>query len=313
MNKKKYATIQIDVDGLWVIFQHFGLTLHKEEDILYNSALPRFLELFKAYNIKATFFVVGRDLYVPARVAFLQQAIEDGHEIANHTMTHTEGFSYKTKDEKIEEIATAEKLIESVLGKRPRGFRTPSNDVDEETLRILEDRGYLYDSSLMPTFYGPLLKRIKFAKLKIKRKDNYLGKWHYGLSPLTPYHPSPTGIHKKGSMNIIEVPITTIPFLRFPFHTSFVMATQSFGCGTFLFDFGFFLLKLCNIPYNFVFHTNELSDPIFHADLSRQFGLHLSLKTKQTLCEHVLSKVTQHYTCITTHELIESYTRTTKL
>jgi len=309
MKRNKFATIQIDVDGLWVIFQHFGIEKYNQDDILYNIAVPRFLDLFDSYKLKATLFVVGHDLLDPTRAAFLKQAVRRGHEIANHSMSHAEGFSFKSRNDKIKEIAEAEKIIESTLGVRPYGFRTPSNDVDEETLDILESRGYLYDSSVIPTFWGPLLKRIKFAKLKVDRTDNYLGKWHYGLCPLSPYHPSPKALHKKGSMKLWEVPITTMPLFRFPFHTSFVMATMHFGLNTFLFDLGYFLLQLFDVPYNFVFHTNELADPIENDQLKRQFGLSIPIKKKKALCHHVLAKIAKNYSFITTQKLVEHYSK----
>ncbi|MBU1864212.1 MAG: polysaccharide deacetylase family protein [Candidatus Omnitrophica bacterium] len=308
---KKLATIQIDVDGLWVIFQHFGYQKHTTSDILYESALPRFLDLFGQYDIKATFFVVGRDLLVPARISLLKEAVRRGHEIANHTMNHTEGFSYLPAHKKKGEIEEAEKVIESTLGVKPVGFRTPSNDVDEETLKILEDRGYVYDSSLMPTYYGPILKRLKFSSLSIPRKDNYLGKWHYGFSPLHPYNPSYTSLHRRGTMKLLEIPITTMPYLRLPFHASFVFAAASLGLKSLLFDIGFFLLTRSKLGvYNFVFHTNELSDQIFDIKIKRQFGLNLPLSQKQELCSHVLQKITRNFQCVTTKEYVKKFHRT---
>lgn len=89
---KKSGTVQIDVDGLWVIFQHFGFDYEDTQDKMYESAMLRFLDLFDEYGIKATLFVVGQDLFSPAKVGLLKKAVQKGHEIANHTMTYAEGF-----------------------------------------------------------------------------------------------------------------------------------------------------------------------------------------------------------------------------
>lgn len=305
---KKIGVIQIDVDGLWVIFQHFGFDYHETQDIMYESALPSFLDLLDAFNVKATLFVVGRDLLSPSKVNLLRKAVKKGHEIANHTMNHTEGFSFLPFNKKKQEIEDAECIIQDKLCVVTKGFRTPSNDVDNNVLRILEDRGYVYDSSLLPTYYGPLLKRLKFSSLKISRKDHYLGKPLYGLSPLIPYHPSYEAIWKKGKMKIIEVPITTMPWLRFPFHTSFTFAGYQLGLGFMLFKIGYALLSMTKLPLNFVFHTNELSEPIYEDKIKRQLGLNLSLETKQKICKYILSTIKRDFNIISTLEYSRLFT-----
>lgn len=309
---KRIGTIQIDTDGLWVIFQHFGLDYRKPQDTMYESSLPRFLQLFDAFGIKATFFVVGKDLFSAPKVELLKEVLKNGHEIANHSMTHREGFSFLSFNEKKQEIEDAEHIIQDKLGVTPKGFRTPSNDVDSEVLKILEDRGYLYDSSLMPTFYGPLIKRLKFGSLEIPRRDHYLGRFQYGLSPLTPYHPSSERIWRKGTMKIIEVPITTMPVLRFPFHASFTFAAYHFGFGCSLFNMGYALLSLTPLPLNFVFHTNELSDPIYESAIKRQYGLNLPLAVKEKICNQILASIKKNFVLIPTADYVRNLSKDEK-
>lgn len=299
---KKFCTVQIDTDGLWVIFQHFGHNYNNIQDIMYESSIPRFLDLFDNYKIKATFFVVGKDLLYPSRKKLLKDIVKRGHEIANHTMNHAEGFSFLPFDKKLKEIEEAERIIKDELGIVTKGFRTPSNDVDIDVLRILENKGYIYDSSLLPTYCAPLIKSIKFASLKIPQKNHYLGKFSHGLAPLSPYHPSNEAIWKKGAMKIIEVPITTMPLLRLPFHASFTFAAYHLGLGSTLFTIGYNLLKLTSLPLNTVFHTNELSDPIYDYAIRRQFGLNLPLKIKQKICNYILQAVTKDFKIITSLE-----------
>jgi len=300
--KKRLATVQIDVDGTWVVFQHFGYKYQAPQDIMYESALPRFLDLFDAYGVKATLFTVGRDLLFAPRVRLLQEAVKRGHEIANHTMNHAEGFSFLSRQQKEKEIADADAAIRDTLGVIPRGFRTPSNDVDSDTLKILQENGYLYDSSLLPIYYSWLIKRIKFASLNIQRKDHYLGRAVYGLAPLAPYHPSENAVWRKGKMRIIEVPITTMPFFRIPFHVSFTLALYELGWGTALFDAGYALLNITGLPLNIVFHTNELSDSVRDPRIRRQLGLNVPLVQKEKVCRRVLSMVRRDFHCVTTYE-----------
>lgn len=299
---KKTGVIQIDTDGLWVIFQHFCLNSDLKTDILYESAIPRFLDLFDSYNLKATFFVVGQDLLYPERLKLLKEVLSRGHEIANHTMTHREGFSFLSYQEKLQEIRDAQSIIQDKLGITTRGFRAPSNDLDSDTLKILENEGYAYDSSLMPTYYGPLLKKIKFSGLKMTRQDHYLGRCVYGFAPLKPYHPDPDKLWKKGNLRLLEIPITTMPWIRLPFHASFTFALYQMGLGSALFDLGYALLKMTSLPLNFVFHTNELSTPITDQRIQRQYGLSLSLAKKYKICNHILGLIRDDFKVITSLE-----------
>ncbi len=299
---KKTGVIQIDADGLWVIFQHFCLGYGLKTDILYESAIPRFLDLFDSYNLKATFFVVGQDLLYPERLKLLKEVARRGHEIANHTMTHKEGFSFLSYQEKLREIQDAHSIIQEKLGITARGFRTPSNDLDCDVLKILENKGYAYDASLMPTYYGPLLKKIKFSGLKITRKNHYLGRFVYGFSPLKPYHPNPDKLWKKGNLKLLEIPITTMPWIRMPFHASFTFALYQMGFGCALFNLGYALLKMTSLPLNFVFHTNELSDPIAEKRIKKQYGLSLSLDKKYKICNHMLKAIRNDFNIITSLE-----------
>jgi hypothetical protein len=294
---KPPACIQIDTDGLWVIFRHFGIPYEREDDPVFETAVPRFLELFDEFGIKAAFFAVGSDLRFPARAALLGECVRRGHEIANHSMNHREGFSFLSREEKLREIAEAETAIETSLGVKPLGFRAPSNDVDAETLSILDQRGYLYDSSLLPTFYGPLLSSLKFARMKLAPR-HYLGRPVYGFAPRTPYNPDTGRIWKRGAMRIRELPITTMPLLRFPFHASFTLAASRFGLGMGLFRTGYALHAATRAPLNFVFHTNELCDPFYDRSIRRQFGLSLPLDRKIRLCKNILEKITRDFTVI---------------
>jgi hypothetical protein len=103
-------------------------------------------------------------------------------------------------------------------------------------------------------------------------------------------------------MKILEIPITTMPWLRFPFHTSFTFAAYQLGLGYALFDFGYWLLRKTSLPLNFVFHTNELSVPIDDERIARQLGLALPLEDKFKICRHVMDKISADFNFSTTIE-----------
>lgn len=108
--------------------------------------MPRILEILKQEDIKATF-------YVPAVVALLypqeqRRVIGEGHEIGIHGWIHELNSVLPYESERDLMFRSAD-VLEKICGIRPVGLRTPSWDFSPNTLRIEQELGLLYDSSLM--------------------------------------------------------------------------------------------------------------------------------------------------------------------
>ena len=79
------------------------------------------LDILAKYEIKATFFVIGKN--AEAYPGPLQRACKEGHEIENHSFDHkTAG---KSPLELRESIEATSSIIEGLTGRRPRFFRSP--------------------------------------------------------------------------------------------------------------------------------------------------------------------------------------------
>jgi peptidoglycan/xylan/chitin deacetylase (PgdA/CDA1 family) len=78
------------------------------------------IDLLAANGARATFFVCG--VAIEGREDILRRCAAEGHEVANHTHTHTEllGLDRATIAAELEAASSA---IESVLGTRPLHFR----------------------------------------------------------------------------------------------------------------------------------------------------------------------------------------------
>ena len=89
------------------------------------------LEELKKYNAKATFFCIGKNVL---EYPFIyEQIIDEGHQVANHTYNHLNGW--KTNDEEyINNVMAAKKLIDSNL------FRPPYGKATRFQLKLLTER-----------------------------------------------------------------------------------------------------------------------------------------------------------------------------
>src|SRR4051794_32973555 len=108
-------------------------------------AMPLILEVLGRHEVKATFFVVGRNVELyPDRV---EAILKGGHEVAVHGYTHTPPARL-SPDAEEEELVKARALLKQAGG-AVVGYRSPSWDVSPVTLQLLQKHGFLYSSQFM--------------------------------------------------------------------------------------------------------------------------------------------------------------------
>lgn len=77
-----------------------------------------------------------------------QRASEMGHEIGNHTHSHSFGGSF-SKEDWLKEINRCNDILPEITGeKRVRGFRTPYLDFNKNTFNAVKEAGFEYDCSI---------------------------------------------------------------------------------------------------------------------------------------------------------------------
>ncbi len=106
----------------------------------------RVLDLMDKYGLKCTFFVSGvtAERY-PESVKAMR---ERGHDIAGHAYAHEEQHLFSRADEK-EIILKTIDAIEKISGARPLGWRCPKVLMSENTLDLLAECDFVYDSDFL--------------------------------------------------------------------------------------------------------------------------------------------------------------------
>lgn len=108
--------------------------------------VPRILDLLERRGVRSTFFVPG---YTAHRYpGVVRDIVAAGHEVAHHGYLHEtlQGVDEKTEAGYLDRGLAA---LEEVAGVRPSGYRAPMWEPSWATPRLLAERGFLYDSSLM--------------------------------------------------------------------------------------------------------------------------------------------------------------------
>ena len=108
------------------------------------------LDILEAYQIKATFFVVSRDMTESGSEA-LRRAANSGHVIGMHSDTHEYKKIYDSVENLIKDYAKVYQMIKETTGKAPQIYRFPGgsyNSIGRSCIKSaipeLERRGFTY-------------------------------------------------------------------------------------------------------------------------------------------------------------------------
>jgi hypothetical protein len=217
------ASLSLDLDNEWSYLKTHGDSAWQSYPSYFDVVVPRFLDVFAGLNQRVTVFVVGQDAVFEKNRAALASIAKAGHEIGNHSFHHEPWFVQRSAVEIETEIVQAEEAIAAATGVHPTGFRGPGYAISKAVLAVLAQRGYRYDASTLPTFIGPLARAYYFATSRLSREDRarrsaLFGSVTDGLRRIGPYR-----WDLDGSRTLLEIPVTTFPVLKVPFHFSYVL------------------------------------------------------------------------------------------
>lgn len=292
------GTLQVDVDDLWVYYESIGRTPPPDAPCAaFTQGIPRLLDLFDRFGARATFFVCGRDL--PQHAAVVAEIVRRGHEVANHSAVHRNGYARLTRQELTADVRLAHERISEAAGEPPVGFKAPGFSFNAYLPEVLGELGYLYDSSRLPTFYAPLIRLSQRTLSGGSVDPTHYGRFVYGFAPLHPYPLADfTGSGRVGRQ-LLEAPVTTVPLLRLPMHSTFVLSA-----GPWLFRLGLALSRARGVAINYLLHAADAIDAVGDPNLSSYRFLGQSWEQKLPTYEMLLTGLTRTHRLVPTREFV---------
>jgi peptidoglycan-N-acetylglucosamine deacetylase len=252
------ATLSLDLDNLWCYQRSFGLEAWRTYGSFLDLALPRILDILDELDLRLTLFVIGRDAAQAAHKPVLAEAARRGHEIANHSYDHDMALHRWPHGRIRADVVQAANAIEAATGQRPQGFRGPAYGLSKTLLEVLSELGYTYDASSYPSALGSL------ADLYQRRQASKFGGGAlkgegFGDSVRNLRRPLRPHRWQLAAREIVEVPVTTLPLLRLPFHGTYLhfLADLSTAAAHCYFSAALALCRLRGVPPSFLLHATD--------------------------------------------------------
>ena len=97
---------------------------------------PKFLDLLKKNNIKATFFCIGKQIEKYPET--FQRIIAEGHSIGNHTFSHSNNTGFLSTSKMIDEIERCDEVMLKIGNSKTNLYRPPFGVTNPNTAKAIK-------------------------------------------------------------------------------------------------------------------------------------------------------------------------------
>lgn len=197
MPKEKICLITNDVETTSILNHKLR---DKTGEYVLNQGMPRLLDLYDKYGVRATFFYTGHIAKLYPEVVRMAHA--RGHEVGSHGLTHevSKAFDVMPPEEQLSHLKQSKQILEDIIGDEVVSFRAPAARVDKAFPKVLAEAGFKVDSS------------VSSQRLDMMFSFGALKKLHWLTAPRKAYLTQTDNIFRKGDSDVMEAPISAMGF-----------------------------------------------------------------------------------------------------
>ena len=312
--KKILASVSLDLDDKWSYMKVHGDDGWEKFPSYLDIVLPITLDALDRLDIKITFFIVGQDAAIEKNHAILKMIVDRGHEVANHSFHHESWLKTYSKEKIDEEIRIAEEAILKATGKRTNMFRGPGFSWSNDLLEVLEKRGYIFDASLLPTYISPLMRKYYFWKSKLSKEEKESRKELFGSFKESFYPLKPYTWQLPNKKNLLEIPVTTMPVFKIPFHQSYLIYISNISTGLMkmYLRFSIFMCKITGTPPSYLLHPLDLIGSDHVPELAFFPGMNIQSEQKVKIFETAMTILKNNFELLPMGEFAERISKERK-
>jgi hypothetical protein len=215
---QRLASLSVDLDETHHYARVHGLPeTSAAAGAVYRTALPRFEEFARALGVPLTFFAIGADAQQTDNARALKSLAQAGHEVANHSLDHCYDLTRLSPEAMRQQVERGAEAIERATGIAPLGFRAPGYLLNDTLVRVLQDCGVRYDSSVFPcpAYYAAKALVLARQRLGGRVSSSLIDSPSVLQAPSAPYRLGKP-YFRRGT-GLLELPIQVTPRLRLPF------------------------------------------------------------------------------------------------
>ncbi len=296
-NDRPYASLSLDADNLWSYLKIRGDKQWRSYPSYFEYFIPLALKILNNLNLKITFFIVGADAAQGKNHKLIKMICNEGHEVGNHSFSHESWLQQYSKQELAEEVLKADTAIRDAAGQRPMGFRGPGFSWSADLMEVLATNHYMYDASILPTFIGPIARAYYFKKSNLSetekgRRKELFSKFNHGFLPVKPFY-----WRLQSRLKLLEIPVTTIPVAKTPFHFSYLLYLSHISKILMLayLQLAIIMCKADRTAPSFLLHPLDILGGDDVPELSFFPGMDLNREKKLKLVYLIMGKLKQQF------------------
>ncbi|MFX0201820.1 MAG: polysaccharide deacetylase family protein [Candidatus Hodarchaeota archaeon] len=297
---KPKASLSLDLDNQWSYMKTHGDTGWEKFPSYFDLVVPSILDILERLNLKITFFIVGQDAALEKNRDFLKLIADRGHEVGNHSFHHECWLHLYRKDQIRKEIIQAEDEIYRATGQKPIGFRGPGFVWGPDLLGVLAENGYMYDASILPTYLSPLARIYYFWKSNLTKKEKEQRKKIFGTFKDSKRPVKPFLWQLNSNETLLEIPVTTMPIIKVPFHLSYLLFLSRFSTELMVLylKIAIALCRITNTEPSFLLHPLDFLSNDKVPALAFFPGMDLNSERKAELFNKVINMLSNYFNLV---------------